>query len=129
MGDTIERMIGNLPARRPAEDDVVITGRVSTKGKWLLGATKIIISGSGIPVSISGFVKKVKNKKKAGKSQGKPTPVDRLRQDKQYLRRLAADLGREPDDPVSSAVSASASETIKFLSSRQRFWTQAASSQ
>ena len=30
-------------------------------------------------MSISGFVKKVKNKKKAGKSQGKMTPVDRLR--------------------------------------------------
>ena len=55
--------------------------------------------------------------------------MDRLKRDKTYLRRLAEDLGQAPEDPISSAVSTSASETIKFLSSRQRFWTQAASSQ
>ena len=90
---------------------------------------QIIISGSGIPVSLSGFVKKVKNKKKAAKGGGSRKPVDRLRRDKTYLRRLAEDLGRETEDPISTAVSSSASDTIKFLSSRQRFWTQAASSQ
>ena len=80
-------------------------------------------------MSLSGFVKKVKNKKKAAKSASSRKPVDRLKRDKTYLRSLAEDLGQAPEDPISSAVSSSASETIKFLSSRQRFWTQAASSQ
>ena len=49
-----------------------------------------------------------------------------------YLRRLAVEIetsGGGPEDAVSSAVARSASETITFLQSRQRFWTQAASSQ
>ena len=79
-------------------------------------------------MSFSGFVKKVKDKKKAAKG-GSRKPVDRLRRDKTYLRRLAEDLGWDREDPISTAVSSSASDTIKFLSSRQRFWTQAASSQ
>ena len=80
---------------------------------------------------MSGFVKKVKNKKKAAKGGGGGSrkPVDRLRRDKTYLRRLAEDLGRDTEDPISTAVSSSASDTSKFLSSRERFWTQAASSQ
>ena len=39
--DTIERMIGNLPARRAGDEELMTTGKVSTKGKWLLGATKV----------------------------------------------------------------------------------------
>ena len=39
--DTIERMIGNLPARRAVDEELTTMGRVSTKGKWLLGATKV----------------------------------------------------------------------------------------
>ena len=39
--DTIERMIGNLPAKRAVEEELMTMGKVSTKGKWLLGATKV----------------------------------------------------------------------------------------
>ena len=39
--DTIERMIGNLPARKAVDEELTTMGKVSTKGKWLLGATKV----------------------------------------------------------------------------------------
>ena len=39
--DTIERMIGNLPVKRAVEEELMTLGKVSTKGKWLLGATKV----------------------------------------------------------------------------------------
>ena len=34
-------MIGNLPAKRAMEEELMTMGKVSTKGKWLLGATKV----------------------------------------------------------------------------------------
>ena len=43
--DTIERMIGNLPTRKAVDEELSTVGKVSTKGKWLLGATKVLSCG------------------------------------------------------------------------------------
>ena len=38
-------MIGNLPTRKAVDEELSTMGKVSTKGKWLLGATKVITCG------------------------------------------------------------------------------------
>ena len=124
----IERMIGNLPTNKHNEDEVV-NARNQILSKWLNLAVRMVMANPSATnvTNVTKCIKQLTNV--GGDSQKKHKPVDRLKKDKQYLKKLAKDLSCQPEDNISVAVSASASETIKFLKSRQKFWSQAASSQ
>ena len=122
----IERMIGNMPSNKQSEDEVV-NARHQIMSKWLNLAVRMVMANPSA-TNVTNVTKCIKQLT-SGDSQKKHKPVDRLKKDKRYLRKLAKELSTQPDDNISAAVSASAGETIKFLKSRQKFWSQAASSQ
>lgn len=88
----------------------------SSKSLWLTVATVSVMNKS----HVSTFCKKLKS---GGTKKVKP--VDRLKKDKLYLEQLGNSKPLNPEDMISSVVAASAKETILFLKSRERFWTQA----
>ena len=120
--NTIEYMIGNLPMKPVTEDELLVGGRQQARTSWMRLATKSVMAKT---TNLTASVKQIA---KVGGPKKRLKPVDRLRKDKKYLRKLAKDLSGVSDDGVSQAVATSAKDTMRFLRSRQRFWTQAASS-
>lgn len=91
--------------------------KVPKKGAWMNAATKTMINKS----DVKNCLKQIKVGTKKNK------PVDRLKDDKKYLKKLEDAFSGNQEDPVNSAVFGGARDTLRFLDSRQKFWNQAKS--
>ena len=111
--NTIEYMIGNLPMKKQNEDDFIGRGPQQARASWLRLATKSVMT-----MAKSNLTTSIKQIAKVGGPKKRLKPVDRLRNDKNYLRKLAKDLSGVSDDGVSKAVASSAKDTMRFLRSR-----------
>ena len=118
--DTVDKMLDDKIKIEIPEDDLDKSTKVSQKGAWMNAATKSMINKTDDVKSCLTQIKTV------GKKKNKP--VDRLKDDKKYLKKLEdAFSGNQGDVAVNLAIYGGARDTLKFLDSRQKFWNQAKS--
>ena len=105
--DIIERMVGNMPLNKQQEEELVSSMNMR-RAAWMSLAVKSVMAKPS-PTTMSSALKQIS---KPGPKKRKP--VDRLKDDKKYLRYLSKQLNKQGDDKVSCSVSNSANETIRF---------------
>ena len=115
---TIDRMLDDSLKIEVEDEEPAKTVQTSKKGIWMNMATKSMINRT----NVKGCLSKIKM---VGTKKNKP--VDRLKDDKEYLKKLESMFSGNQDDPVNEAVYGGARDTLKFLDSRQKFWNQAKS--
>ena len=113
--DTIDKMIDETIRIEIPEDNPNNQVKISQKVVWMEAATKSVIKKADVKSSIQ----------LAGKK--KNMPVDRLKEDKKYLRKLEEAFAGNQENLVNVAVLGGARNTLDFLDSRQKFWNQAKS--
>ena len=117
--DTVDKMLDDAIKIEVPEDDSDHSTKVFQKGAWMNAATKSMINKSDDVKSCLTQIKTV------GKKKNKL--VDRLKDDKKYLKKLEDAFSGNQDNDVNLAVYGAARDTLKFLDSRQKFWNQAKS--
>ena len=116
--DIVDKMLDDTIKIEIPEDDPKHPVKVSKKGAWMDAATKTVIKKSDVKSCVSQM-------KSVGKKKIKL--VDRLKDDKKYLKKLEEAFSGNQEDPVNFAVFGGARNTLEFLDSRQKFWNQAKS--